>query len=193
MTKDSGFTVRDVELLADFGFLRVENHSVEGPTGETADRIVILHPGAVAVVPIVDDDIILIEQYRAPVDATVLEIPAGKLDASDTSKREAARRELIEETGYEPDSLIELTAILTAVGFTNEKITIFLAEGLIQGDTQPDGMEEQEATIVRIPFVEAVRRVVEGEIQDAKSIVGIMLADIRRRSESANASGIVGQ
>jgi ADP-ribose pyrophosphatase len=177
----SGFKVVDVQLLLDAQFLRVENHTVEGPTGESADRIVILHPGAVAVVPIIDDDIILIDQYRAPVRANVLEIPAGKLDASDTSTEEAARRELLEETGFQAGRLVELTAILTAVGFTNEKITIYLAEGMTPGSVAPDGIEEDAATIIRIPFDEAVRRVVAGDIQDAKTIAGILLADAHRR------------
>lgn len=181
MTHDKGFSVVGVDLVADIGFLRVETHTVRGPTGETADRIVIVHPGAVAVVPIVDDDIILIRQYRAPVDDLVLEIPAGKLDTGDTSTETAARRELTEETGFTAGNVTELTSILTAVGFTNERITIFLADDLTVGDTQPDGIEEAASSIVRMPFDEAVHRVVIGEIQDAKTIAGIMLADARRR------------
>jgi ADP-ribose pyrophosphatase len=178
---DTDFTVLGTELVMDLGFLRVETHSVRGPSGETADRIVILHPGAVAVVPIIDDDIILIHQYRAPVDDYVLEIPAGKLDRTDGSTSDAAHRELLEETGYQARTLIELTAILTAVGFTNEKITIFLAEDLTEGVTAPDGIEESAAAIVQMPFDEAVRRVVAGEIQDAKTVAGILLADAQRR------------
>jgi ADP-ribose diphosphatase len=183
VSEEMGFTVLGVEPLGDYGFLRLENHRVKGPTGEVANRLVIVHPGAVAVVAIVDDDIILIDQYRTPVDSNVLEIPAGKLDAADVSTEQAARRELLEETGYEATTLTELTAILTTVGFTDEKITIYLADGLTPGDTQPDGIEEFAATVVRIPFEEAVRRVISGEIQDAKTIAGVMLTDAHRRRE----------
>lgn len=186
MSNDNGFTLVDVELLLDAGFLRVETHTLQGPTGEQADRIVIAHPGAVAVVPIIDDDIILIEQYRAPVASNVLEIPAGKLDSTDTSREEAARRELLEETGFTAGRLIELTSILTAVGFTDEKITIYLANDMIEGATAPDGIEEDAATLVRISFDEAVRRVLTGQIQDAKTIAGVLLADAHRRAEAPN-------
>ena len=177
MTNPTGFTIVGVEFLADHGFLRIENRTVQGPTGEKATRIVITHPGAVAVVPLIDDDIILINQYRAPIDANVLEIPAGKLDPTDTSTVEAARRELLEEIGFHAGSLTELTAILTTVGFTDEKITIYLADDLSPGDTDPDGIEEHAATVVRMPFEEAVRLVTTGQISDAKTVSGILLAD----------------
>ncbi len=182
MNSDTGFSVIDIEVVSKLGFLQIENHTVRGPAGETADRIVIRHPGAVAVVPIIDGNVILIEQYRAPVDDVVLEIPAGKLDVGDVSTEAAARRELLEETGFNATTLTELTAILTAVGFTNEKITIYLAEGLEPGETQPDGIEEHSATVVTMPFSEAVDRVVSGEIQDAKTIAGILVADAHRRA-----------
>lgn len=182
MTDSTGFNIVGVDLLADHGFLRIENRVVQGPTGETANRIVITHPGAVAVVPLIDGDIILIEQYRAPVDANVLEIPAGKLDPADTSTVEAAKRELLEETGFHAGPLTELTAILTTVGFTDEKITIYLADDLTSGETKPDGIEERAATIVRMPFTEAVQLVTAGQINDAKTVSGILLADAHLRS-----------
>ena len=178
--RPDGFRVLTRELVSDHGFIALENHTIEGPTGEVVNRVVIAHPGAVAIVPLIEDDIILIEQYRAPVDRLVLEIPAGKLDAADTSRVDAARRELLEETGYMTAELSRLTAILPAVGFSNEEITIYLAESLTPGESAPDGIEEHAATVVRMPFSEAVGKVLDGTIVDSKTIAGIMIAYARR-------------
>jgi ADP-ribose pyrophosphatase len=181
VTATNGFRVLTRELLSDHGFIALENHRIQGPTGEVVNRVVVAHPGAVAIVPLIGDDIILIEQYRAPVDTFVLEIPAGKLDTADTSRVTAARRELLEETGYVAAELSRLTAILPAVGFSNEEITIYLAESLTPGESSPDGIEEHAATIVRMPFSQAVGKVLDGTIVDSKSIAGIMIAYAHRQ------------
>ncbi len=181
MTVTHGFRVLTRELLSDHGFIALENHTIEGPTGEVVNRVVVAHPGAVAIVPLIDDDIILIEQYRAPVDRLVLEIPAGKLDADDTSRVTAARRELLEETGYLAENLSRLSSILPAVGFSNEEITIYLGESLTRGESAPDGIEEHAARVVRMPFNEAVSKVLDGTIVDSKTIAGIMIANAHRQ------------
>ena len=123
------------------------------------------------------DDLVLIEQYRAPVDAIVVEIPAGKLDKRGEDRPTAAARELAEETGYVADELIHLTDLKTGVGFTNEEITIFYAPSITPGSAQPEGAEELEARVFTMPFGLAVEQVEMGLITDAKTVAGILLVE----------------
>lgn len=166
--------------MLDVAFLGIDERHIETPDGTTIERIVITHPGAVAVVPLIGNDIVLIEQYRAAADALVLEIPAGKLEGTDDSPTTAARRELLEETGYFASRFTHLTDMWTAVGFTDERITILLALDLEQRTASPHGAEEVASTIHRIPFDEALEGVISGRITDSKTIAGIMIADARR-------------
>lgn len=182
MTNRPSFRIVDQTVLGTYAFLGVERRTVESHDGGRFNRIVITHPGAVAIVAIESDDIVLIKQYRVAADRTVLEIPAGKLDPGDSSPVVAAARELAEETGYIAESFTVLTAMWTAVGFSDEQITILLADGLTRGEARPEGAEEHAAKVVRMPFDEAVSLVVSGEITDSKTIAGIMIADAHRRT-----------
>ncbi len=182
MTDHPAFTTTQVTDVVDVGFLRVQVREIETPSGSTIERVVVVHPGAVAVVPVIDGDVILIEQYRAPAEAFVLEIPAGKIDDPLHDHADTARRELEEETGYTALHLTWLTELWTTVGFSDERITIFLAEGLSDGHRSPVGAEEEAARIVRMPLDEAVAMVRAGAIVDAKTIAGILLAAMHRGS-----------
>ena len=177
MTDNHGFEIVGTTTANDLGFLRVDIATVRTPTGGEVERVVIAHPGAVAVVPLWGDDIVLIAQYRAPVDAVVVEIPAGKLDKVGEDRPAAALRELAEETGYVAHDLVHLTDLRTAVGFTNEEITIFYAASVTPGDAQPVGAEELEARVFTMPFRQAVEEVQSGSITDAKTVAGILLAE----------------
>ncbi|MGI9667946.1 MAG: NUDIX domain-containing protein [Acidimicrobiia bacterium] len=157
--------------------------SVRTPSGATVERVVVEHPGAAAVVPLIDDDVLLVRQYRAVADESMLEIPAGKLDDPAENPRDAAHRELEEETGWVANDLMHLSTIWTAVGFSDEQIAIYLASHLTRGVKAPAGAEEEEAEIVRMPFLEAKRMVLDGEISDAKTVTGILLADQLRGSD----------
>ncbi len=168
--------------VVDVAFLSLQVRQVEAPNGETAERVVITHPGAVAVVPCDGDDVILIEQYRAAVDDTVIEIPAGKLDDPEDGKEDTARRELTEETGLVAGDLTWLTEIWTTVGFTDERIAIFLADVVDHGAREPVGLEEESARVIRMPLADAVRRVHDGTIADAKTAIGLLLAFDERRA-----------
>ena len=166
----------------DIKFLSLQVRDIATPSGDTVERIVVTHPGAVAVVPIIDGDIVLIEQYRAAADAPILEIPAGKVDDPSHAKEDTALRELAEETGLTATTLTWLTEIWTTIGFTDERITIYLAEGLTEGERSPVGQEEESARIVWMPFSDALERVREGAITDAKTVVGILLTALERGS-----------
>jgi 8-oxo-dGTP pyrophosphatase MutT (NUDIX family) len=170
------FRITDRNLLLEVGFLNITERSIESEDGTTFKRVVIEHPGAVAVVPIVGDDVVLLRQYRVAVRHHVLEIPAGKLDVPGEELEAAARRELREETGFTADSLVRLTDLLTTVGFCDEKITIFVAQDVDSGMRRPEGPEEQDAEVLRIPLERAVAMVASGEIADAKTAVGLLLA-----------------
>jgi len=162
--------------IAEEAFLRLDRATVATPNGETVTRVVVAHPGAVGVVPILDDDVFLFEQHRAALGRNLLEIPAGKLDVPGEDRKAAARRELEEEIGFVPGLLEHLTDLITTPGFCDEVITIYRATGLERVVSRPVGVEEEHATIVRMPFSEAVGRVRAGEITDAKTVVGLLLA-----------------
>lgn len=182
MSDPHHFEVIGTDQVGDFGFLGIENRTLKTPAGDTVERIVVTHPGAVAVVAMAGEHVVLIEQYRAAADQVIREIPAGKLDPTDTNLQEAAERELLEETGYRAATWQKLTTMWTAVGFSDEQITIFLATGLSEGARAPEGVEEHAAVIATVPFGEAVRMVISGEITDSKTIAGIMIADAHRRT-----------
>ncbi len=174
------FRIVGYRRVAETGFLTLDRLHVAGPGGHGVRRETVRHPGAVAVVPVVGDDVVLIRQYRAPVDAAVLEIPAGKLDRGDAeSVEECAHRELAEEVGLAAGNLEQLASFYTGPGFTDERITVFLATGCTPVPFEPDGPEEEQAEIVRVPLNELAALVDSGAVTDAKSLVGL-LAFLRR-------------
>lgn len=171
-----GFRLIGTRTIAEEAFLRLERATIATPSGEIVKRVIVSHPGAVGVVPILGDDVFLFDQHRAPFERNLLEIPAGKLDVPGEDRREAARRELEEEIGFSPVRLEHLTDMITTPGFSNEVITIYRASDLEPVSAQPVGIEEEHATTVRMPLSEALDRVYAGEITDAKTVVGLLLA-----------------
>lgn len=155
--------------------INVEHWTVALPNGKDALREVVVHRGASAIVALDDQNrIILVRQARVAVDRLTLEIPAGKLDSAAEDPFDCARRELSEETGMTADHWEKLTCLDTTPGFCSEKIHLYLATGLHEGDTHPD--EDEFVDTVRMPLTEAVARVMDGTFRDGKTIVGIMMA-----------------
>jgi len=148
------------------------------PNGMTKDREVIRHPGAAAMVPLLGDGrVILIKQYRHAVDRFLWEIPAGTLERGE-NPLECARRELVEEIGYSAATLEKITEILPAPGYTDERIHIFIATGLTPA---PQDLDEDEVLEIEpTPFDRAIEMIGQGHIQDAKTIVGLMVCRQRR-------------
>lgn len=147
---------------------------VELPNGKISTREKVGHPGAVAVVPLTEkNEIILVKQYRYPVEEILIEIPAGKLDKGEPSQ-ECAKRELYEEAGVVGGELTLLATIYTTPGFCNEKMDIFLSRGFKEVKNNPD--HDEFLHIIRIKLNECIRMIRDGTITDAKTIIGIMLA-----------------
>lgn len=162
------------EEVAQCSFLKWERWQVELPNGQTAQREIIRHPGASAVVAIDENGCIcLVRQYRAALGRVTLELPAGKLDEGE-DPADCARRELSEETGFEAGEWSYLTPLASTPGFCDEVIHIYLATELAVGSAHTD--EDEFVHTEMMPYAQAVDAVMAGEITDSKSIAGIMMA-----------------
>ena len=153
----------------------VDRLRVQLPDGRMATRDVVRHPGAVAIVALTDDGrICLVRQYRTALGRVTVELPAGKLDPGE-DPLECARRELEEETGMVAERMAFLTTIATSCGFADELIHIYMATGLSQGPSSPDADEFINVDLVELS--ELVDAVLDGRIEDAKTVVGALICD----------------
>ena len=148
--------------------------------GSSRSREVVLHPGSVVIVPFVDrDTVCLVSVVRTAVDRTLLELPAGTLDRAE-SLAEAARRELIEETGYRAGQIDPEGAFWMSPGILRERMHLFVARDLEPG---PQALEPGEQITTRlVAWADAVAMCRDGAIDDAKTVAGILLVDARRRA-----------
>jgi ADP-ribose pyrophosphatase len=151
---------------------RLQRDTVIEPGGVRADRDIIVHPGSVVVLPIFEDGrVLLIRQYRHSVGEFLWELVAGRKEPHETPPV-AARRELLEETGYTAKRIRKLLRVIPTPGFVNEWMTIYAAEQLSEGAAQP---EEDEKITSRIFTLKQIDSMIErGTLHDAKSIVGLL-------------------
>jgi 8-oxo-dGDP phosphatase len=173
------YEVEASDLAYDGALSRVRVDRVRMPDGSVAEREVVEHPSAVAVVCVDDDgQVVLLRQYRHPLRDYVLEIPAGKLDTDGEGPAETARRELAEEVGLAAGRLVELLTFHNSSGWTDEQTTMYLATDLSPATAEGFTPEAEEADmeVVRMPLREAVDRARRGEIADAKTLIGLLLA-----------------
>lgn len=155
--------------------------TVELPGQRYAKREIVEHKGSVAIIAFTEDnELLLVKQYRLAVGKSLLELPAGIINPGEGPK-DAAFRELKEETGYEAGKIKFVTEIYTSPGFTDERIHLFYAKNLNSGQQDLDDLEDIE--IVKMPLEEAVRLVKLGEITDAKTIIGVLNAQELRASK----------
>lgn len=158
----------------------------EAPDGERFERDVIRSPGAVGVVPLLFENgvptVVFVRQYRGPLDRYVLEVPAGMRDVPDEALELTAERELIEEAGLAPGRLDYLTHFYTSAGMTDSVLHLYLATELTAVDRELHGPEEAHMEVLRLPLDEAVDMVVNGEINDAKTVIGLLLVERRWRA-----------
>lgn len=148
----------------------------EAPDGEVIEREIVHHPGAVVVVPVDGDEVILVRQYRAPLNSDLLEIPAGKRDVAGEAPIETAHRELAEEIGMRADTVELLANFYNSPGFCDEYTHLFVATGLTEVGRDAQGVEEQHMTIERVPIGDVGDLIASGEICDSKTIIGLLLA-----------------
>ncbi|MBP2324682.1 ADP-ribose pyrophosphatase [Kibdelosporangium banguiense] len=148
------------------------------PGGNTAMREVVEHLGAVAVVALDDEDrVVLIHQYRHPVGRRLWELPAGLLDVAGENAVTTAARELEEEVDLAAAEWSVLVDVAASPGFTDEVVRVFLARDLTPaGRTAPEGDEEADIVVSRIPLTEAVTKVFTGEIINASTVAGLLAA-----------------
>ncbi len=150
--------------------------SFEAPDGTAMSRDVVRHPGAVSVVPVDGDEVVLVRQFRAPVENELLEIPAGKRDVAGEEPAVTALRELEEEVGLTTDSLVPLARFYNSVGFSDEYSHVYLATDLRPVAADPHGVEEEWMTIERIRLDDGPALSASGEIEDGKTVIGLLMA-----------------
>jgi ADP-ribose pyrophosphatase len=141
---------------------------------QTYKREVVHHPGSAVIVPVFDDGTVaLVRQYRHPAVRYLLEAPAGTLNRGERPE-EGAARELEEELGFSAGKLVKLSEFFVSPGFCEEKMWVYLATELTETKQQLD--EDEILDVVRLPLAQALEMITDGEIEDAKTIIGLMLA-----------------
>ena len=161
-------------------FLTVVGATFEAPGGERFEREFLRHKGAVAVVPVVDGEVVLVRQFRAAAGRDLLEIPAGLLDVEGEDREAAAARELEEEVGLRITAPLEpLVDYFPSAGMADHQVWIYLATATEACDARPQGVEEHGMTIERVPLGEIDSLIASGAISDGKTLVGLLLAKAR--------------
>ena len=155
----------------------VAQATFEGPDGDTFERDVVHHPGAVDVVPLLDDGhtVVMVRQYRAAIDGDVLEIPAGKRDVQDEPPEVTAGRELEEEIGMRAGRIDLLAHFLNSPGFCDEESWVYLARDLTPTANSLQGVEEQHMTVEHLSLDDVPHLIRTGALVDAKTIIGLLL------------------
>lgn len=168
------------ELKYEGTILKVYMDDIEMPDGKIAKWDFINHDGAAAVVPVTDDGkILMVRQYRNALDRYTLEIPAGKLDDANEDTAVCAARELEEETGYKPGRMELLITLRTWIAFTNEKIDVYAAYGLIPSEQKLD--EDEYIDVAAYTMEELKEMIFKGEIQDTKTVSALLAYDAKYR------------
>ncbi|CAM3313628.1 MULTISPECIES: NUDIX hydrolase [Paenibacillus] len=163
-------TTISTQPVFDGKIISLQVDTVRLPDGQTATREVVRHPGAVAVLALKGDKMLVVDQFRQPLGRCEVEIPAGKLERGE-DPMEAAKRELQEETGYACGSIRKLHSFYTSPGFADEIIHLYLAEDLVSGAMNPD--EDEFLQLMEVTLEEAYDLIREERISDAKTILAV--------------------
>lgn len=164
--------VLDTKTLYEGNVFSVRQDRIAEPGGIVVTRDIVVHRGSVVILPIFPDgDILLIRQYRHALGASLWELVAGRLEPGE-SKPAAARRELIEETGYTARRMQQILEIFPSPGFVTERMWIFAASGLRRGVAQPE--EDERITARKVSLAAAEKMIRRGSLHDAKSVAAIL-------------------
>ena len=160
--------------------INVRRDIAELQNGNRSKREVVEHPGGVGIVAVTEEGkVLMVRQYRYPMEEEVLEIPAGKLDG-DEDPFECAKRELSEETGYTAKTYVDFGAMYPSPGFCRETLYLYLALDLVPGEMHLD--ENELLSVEEIDLDELVERVMNNQLKDAKTIIGVLKAKEYLRS-----------
>lgn len=169
------------EILLETRRFRVVRRTQQLPDGKLSTREVIEHPGAVAIIPLVDDDhVCLIRNYRLAIQKWLLEIPAGTLEPGE-DPADTARRELAEETGYTAQTIAPLCQLVFSPGILHERMHIYVATGLSPGPTSLEFGEQIAMQVM--PLAEILAMIERGEVEDAKTVAALLLFERKRRAQ----------
>ena len=157
--------------------IRVAVDTTTAPDGSVIRRDMIFHPGAVVILPLlVGGRVVLLRNHRFVIGETLWELPAGTVEPNEPLEA-CAKRELAEETGYTADRWTSLGYLYASPGVLDEKLHLFVAQGLTPGTMRPEADEQLEPVV--LDFAEAIRMCVSGEIKDAKTITALLLWERR--------------
>jgi len=166
------YLLQEKEIKREYIFkgriLNLRIDTVELENGRISTREVVEHKGAVAILPVNEEnEVFLVKQFRKPIDSPLLEVPAGKLESGEDPK-ECAARELMEETGFEAGTIIDLGYIYTTPGFSDEKIYLYLALNLVEREKNPD--DDEFINVEKMNFEDFLEKCSEGKINDSKTL-----------------------
>ena len=165
----------DSKQIFDGKIIKLYVDTVELPNGKEATREVVRHPGAVCVIPVTENnEVIMVKQFRYPFGEVLLEVPAGKLEPGE-DPLDAVKRELEEESGAVAGSIIHIGELYTTVAFLDERIQVYLAKDLTFINSHPD--EDEFLEVTKVPLCDLVDMVMRGEIKDSKTQVAILKAE----------------
>jgi ADP-ribose pyrophosphatase len=173
------FTHRGEHDLHVWRSFRLVEATFTAPDATAFSRTFLRHPGAAAIVPVDGEEVVFVRQFRPALGTELLEIPAGTLDRAGEPPDACAVRELEEEIGAVASRWDHLASYAVAPGVSDERLHLYLATGLTFGERAGDGIEERAMTIERMPLADAVAACSDGRLQDAKSIIGVLLATQR--------------
>jgi len=153
--------------------VNLQKVKVKLPNGREVTRDIVNHPGSVAILPLLDEDtVVLVEQHRTAARKTLLEIPAGTMNI-DENPMECARRELLEETGFEAKTMRKIIACYPSPGYSSEKMHFYIATGLT---LKKQNLEEDEnITVKMMKLIKIREKIAKGEIEDMKTVCSILM------------------
>lgn len=169
------FEALDRRVLHEWAAWRLVERDFRDPLGTSFARTFVESPGVVAIAAVDERRrLVMVRQYRPALDMTLWEIPAGMRDVDGESPLECARRELQEESGYVASEWQEIGRVAQSPGTSNSIAELFLARGLVPGESSPQGPEETSSTIHMVDIDEAVSMVERGEVINSLAVIGIL-------------------